>query len=251
MATRSANHLPVVEKCVWVWMRLDLCSDSPENRWSSRLETISKASIWDAEVSRLRTFEEISTLLHANLSESAIANFHLAYPMDDTLSLASLDQQVTQFLSDYAFGHPVYSARSELETRSSLHHPTSVQAFRVLYRNPFQEPGQAVSHHCVELIYVFDAFHEALQQADAKACSSEHVDLVRATQKHWIEFIARPEGQVIANDQVVLWSLDGQTIVKNLEDPDMILRAQRFKILESMGAQASALFSVLTSTKAC
>ncbi|KAH0359447.1 alpha/beta-hydrolase, partial [Aureobasidium melanogenum] len=96
-----------------------------------------EASIWDAEVSRLRTFEEISTLLHANLSESAIANFHLAYPMDDTLPLASLHRQVTQFLSDYAFGHPVYSARSELETHSSLHHPTSVQAFRVLYHNPF------------------------------------------------------------------------------------------------------------------
>ncbi|KAG9605105.1 alpha/beta-hydrolase, partial [Aureobasidium melanogenum] len=206
-----------------------------------------EASIWDAQVLRLRDFAEIQALLRTSLSESAIAKFHLAYPMDATLSLASLRRQITQFLSDYAFGHPVHLARGELGNRSSLHHTTSVQSFNVRYRNPFQEPEQAVSHHCVELIYVFDAFHEALQQVDAKAGSSEHADLVRATQKHWIEFITRAGEQDIADDQTVVWNLHGKTIVKTLTDQDMILRTRRFKMLENMGAEAGVLFSVLTS----
>jgi hypothetical protein len=105
---------------------------------------ISKARIWDAEVLRLRNFKEIQALLYASLSDSAIARFHLAYPMDDKLYLASLHRQITQFLSDYAFSRPIHSAGRELRNHSSLHYPTSVQAFRIFYRNPFQEPEQAV-----------------------------------------------------------------------------------------------------------
>ncbi|KAH0250563.1 hypothetical protein KCV00_g28, partial [Aureobasidium melanogenum] len=125
--------------------------------------------------------------------------------LTDTLSLVSLRRQITHFLYDYV-----------------LHHLTSVQAFRVQYRNPFQEPEQA--------------------QADAKAGSSEHADLARATQKHWTDFIPKVEEQYIVYDQTVVWTLHGKITVETLEDSDMVLRTQRFKVLASMGAEASTFF---------
>jgi hypothetical protein len=70
--------------------------------------------------------------------------------------------------------------------------------------------------------------------------------LVRATQKHWIDFITTVGEQYIAYDQTVVWTLHGKTIVETLEDSDMVLRTQRFKMLASMGTEASTLLSALT-----
>lgn len=41
-----------------------------------------------------------------------------------------------------------------------------VQAFHVKTGNPFPGPCEGVAHHCVELIYLFEAFHTAFVEAD-------------------------------------------------------------------------------------
>lgn len=194
----------------------------------------------------MQSFEEIQSLLHSNLSDKAVTEFCQVYPLDGALPIVSLRRQITQFLSDFAFGRPVHLALEEMRNNSSSHPTISVRPFRVKYRNPFQGHEQAVSHHCVELIYVFDAFHEALREVDAKAGSSKHAELVCAVQKHWTEFITGSDKLGIANDNTIVWDSNGKTTVKTSEHPDIISRLQRFRTLDNMGAQASALFNALT-----
>lgn len=133
----------------------------------------------------MQSLEEIQSLLHSNLSHKAVTEFCHAYPLDSALPIASLRQQITEFLFDFAFGRPVHLALEELRNHvSSI--PNSCSA--ILFQVPQSVSGarKAVPHHFVGVIYASDAFHEALHEEDAKAGSSEHAELVRAMQKHWL-----------------------------------------------------------------
>jgi hypothetical protein len=133
------------------------------------------------------------------------------------------------------------------------HHETPVGEYKVKFGNPFPGPSFKIAHHCVELIYTFDAFHDFLIEADkAEAQGStppssfvppleppkefygarrSNVELRDEIQRDWIEFVVRDEVReqsdgikVYGNDRVS--KLDSLT-----KDDEWIVYKKRLEVL--------------------
>jgi hypothetical protein len=107
------------------------------------------------------------------------------YGLMPGIALHDLHHRLLQFANDVIFGYPIYRAKRFLATYqpktsgSDDHaftrgvHRTTVHSYRVEFGNPFPGPNHNVAHHCVDMIYLFDAFHNALLLADRSCRSSE------------------------------------------------------------------------------
>ncbi|KAF9630174.1 Carboxylesterase type B [Lasiodiplodia theobromae] len=107
-------------------------------------------------------------------SRTAAENVLQAYNILPTSSEEELFDAQVQFFSDPTIVHPVHRAGEFLKAyrskQASLHgqDPTrvGVHSYHIEFGNPFLGPDQGIAHHGVELIYIFDAFHDALEKAD-------------------------------------------------------------------------------------
>jgi hypothetical protein len=87
-----------------------------------------------------------------------------SYGFVESASLEDLQKAVVMFISDSMFEVPVHLARESLKRRRG--ETSDVESFHFEVGNPFPGPYQGVAHHCVEIIYQFEAFHDALTNAD-------------------------------------------------------------------------------------
>lgn len=62
--------------------------------------------------------------------------------------------------------------QSNGEVKPEIFHSSSVQSYKVKFGNPFPGPYHDVAHHCVDLIYLFDAFHDDLLATDNPSVES-------------------------------------------------------------------------------
>jgi hypothetical protein len=78
-----------------------------------------------------------------------------------------------------------------------------------------------MSHHCVDLIYIFNAFPSEIIQADSLVKPSETTNelLRQRIQKDWIDFITSDGGQDIDQDTVVQYGEDRVTRMVNSFSP--------------------------------
>lgn len=93
-----------------------------------------------------------------------------AYGLVKSASEQELHRAVVRFLSDSTFDLPVHLLRTSLaERRRSARNAggeTGISSFHIEFGNPFPGPHHGTAHHCVELIYLFKAFEDALAKAD-------------------------------------------------------------------------------------
>ncbi|KAH8595312.1 Alpha/Beta hydrolase protein [Bisporella sp. PMI_857] len=97
-----------------------------------------------------------------------------AYNILPTSQEKELLEGLVQFFSDPTIVHPVHRAGEFLKTyrskKASLRgqDPTrvGVHSYHIEFGNPFLGPEHGIAHHGVDVIYVFDAFHDALEKAD-------------------------------------------------------------------------------------
>ncbi|OJK04325.1 hypothetical protein ASPACDRAFT_21436 [Aspergillus aculeatus ATCC 16872] len=202
-------------------------SQRPNGRWSVHLdqsgtvkapngtvshprETISvlvgdtdlEGTLHHSSVSQLESFEQIcDRSAAAKLSEEFCNAFFAAYHLRPGMSKDSLHEQVYRFLSDIQFGYPVQSCREELMDWENPGYsgldeepsprPTQVQSFRMAVGNPFPGLNHGKAHHCVDLIYIYDCFDEALRKADKLLSSGTvpNASLVDRVQTDWVNFI--------------------------------------------------------------
>lgn len=67
---------------------------------------------------------------------------------------------------------PVYRARNSFSSYRQKHkvpqdsRNLGIESYHIEFGNPFPGKEQGVAHHCVELIYLFESFHDALEKAD-------------------------------------------------------------------------------------
>ncbi|KAH8659774.1 Alpha/Beta hydrolase protein [Xylariales sp. PMI_506] len=98
-----------------------------------------------------------------------------SYGLVETSTADSLRDGVIQLLCDSMFEIPVHLARqalvkrrrSLLVNRTGITTTPGVHSFHVEVGNPFLGPSQGISHHCVDLMYLFEAFHDGFALADA------------------------------------------------------------------------------------
>ncbi|GME39784.1 Alpha/Beta hydrolase protein, partial [Neofusicoccum parvum] len=91
-----------------------------------------------------------------------------AYGIVEGSEQSALRAGLVRFLSDAKFDLPIHCTRVSLSARrrAEFGDATSIQPYSVEFGNPFPGPKRGDAHHSVELIYLFDAFHDALVNAD-------------------------------------------------------------------------------------
>lgn len=209
--------------------------------------------VWAGFISKIQSYEEIQSIVErAYDSKSTIDAILQAYHLTPKSRIQDLHLGLLQFMGDAIFGLPVHKAR--LSLMSSHHiaeeHHSKVQAYRIRYTNPFSDPLNSVAHHCVDLLYIFDAFHEDL----TKTADSTNLDLVEAMQRHWIDFIwdgCKPETSScgVKEDEITVYGKDRVAIVKSLkEDPESLENERRYELLAKDPAGMKRLFGMLSGT---
>lgn len=117
-----------------------------------------------------RNWDQIQSIFAQTYADpSARSEIMRVYGLTESSSEEDLAQGLYTFLNDSMFEGSVDLARTSFRNRRRVAgHPEvkSVHSYFVEFGNPFPGPSQGMSHHCVDLIYLFEAFHDALALAD-------------------------------------------------------------------------------------
>ncbi|KAJ5731858.1 alpha/beta-hydrolase [Penicillium malachiteum] len=251
--------------------------ENSNGRWDIRLhgnqEPISEAPINGSEVisvligdtdlegrmhfdsvSRITKFNQLHGILANTIPGKFLDEFYSVYGLHQDMSAADIQKQLFHFLSDFQFGHPVQLAREELmhskkpQVTELTARPTLVQSYRVNFGNPFPGINFQQAHHCVDLIYIYDCFAEALDAVD-ESLPAEVVKnrvLVRRMQDDWIRFIAAPL-DMTQDGSATNYNADRTTSIVNMElDPDWCARQKRFDLLSRYRRIAGQVMAELT-----
>ncbi|KAJ5728775.1 alpha/beta-hydrolase [Penicillium malachiteum] len=253
--------------------------EKSNGRWDIRLdgneEPVTDAPINDSEVisvligdtdlegrmhfdsvSRITTFNQIEEKLANKSPVEFLDEFYQVYGLHQNMSTADIQKQLFHFLSDFQFGYPVQLAREELmqfghskkrQASDPTARPTLVQSYRVNFGNPFPGLNFQQPHHCVDLIYIYDCFEEALNAVD-ESLPAEVVKnrvLVRRMQDDWIRFIAAPL-DTTQNESATNYNADRTTSIVNIKlDPEWCARQKRFDLLSRYRHVASQVMGEL------
>ncbi|KAE8154357.1 alpha/beta-hydrolase [Aspergillus avenaceus] len=212
---------------------------------------------------------------------TAEAGVHImaAYGLVEGADQSSLMAALDRFHSDIVFDLGIYRARRLLtaQRRAQFGNAASIRPYHVEFGSPFLGRKRGRAHHGVDVIYMFDAFHGALADADncifksyaeAKA-DAEHsstpvatasiqktittsqsskgnnLELTRRFQNHVIGFITGESVPSVAEGEILVWGEDGFSRVENLaETPRWMERIGRLEQLEDY---TSSLLKVLSA----
>ncbi len=191
--------------------------------------------IWLDSISKVQSYDEIRSITeHTHSSNSMVDAILKAYCLRPEGSKDELHQGLLQFMTDVKFGLPIHNAIRSLaaDNRVAGEKATIVQAYRIKYTNPFPGTLSTLAHHCVDLLYIFDAFNEDLAKADPS-----NQALVEAMQQHWIDFVwdgceKETSRYGVTEDEITVYEKDKSRIVRKLnEDPECIEREKRLELL--------------------
>lgn len=215
-----------------------------------------------SQVTQIKSLEDLKSRLASGspLEETFMDAFCDIYRLEANVSAASLHEQMFRFLSDVQFGYPVQQAREDLITWevsvkelshqkiASSFHPIQVHSYRVEVGNPFPGPNHGVAHHCVDLIYIYDAFHDALRAVDVASPKegTSNAELVNRVQTDWITFIAAPSIKE-TKDLATLYTFDHKVKVVNMSlDKDWRDRKRRFDFISQYTNAARQVAKIIT-----
>lgn len=217
----------------------------------------------------ISSYAQIEDIFHASYPSSlAASEIMLAYNLAPNSPLPELHKNMTQFISDAMFGYTSFEASHFLRlpspqsptTKTKSYHPTPVREYKMKYGNPFSGSKFKIAHHCIELIYLFDCFHEFLLAADeaeaggrvpafyedTDAANEEvyqaartNAELVRDIQSEWLEFITKDDVEVESSDEIKVWGFDRASKMESLTGgPERVAHKERFDVLARWGKVA-------------
>lgn len=209
--------------------------------------------LWGTQVSQTGSFEELNSLLSSIIQPQVLKQLKDEYDLAPNIPLSDLRANLVQLLTDIVFGQPVYQAYSELTSNATVGtknaFPTKTQLFRIGYGNPWPGPTFRLAHHCVDIIYIYDAFHDTLRATDKEeelgANRVTNAELVKAMQELWINFIAGggKEGRGVNEDEILVFEKDRVGRTKNINEDKVFLA--RKKRLDFVGLHIGELRNIL------
>ncbi|KAK4949969.1 hypothetical protein LTR10_011811 [Elasticomyces elasticus] len=135
----------------------------------------------DLEASKLTSSEAVQDIFDEHTDPEVSRMLRSLYNLGDGATPAEIQQEVMKFIGDVEFGVPVQKAKEALSRIAT------VCSYRVSFGNPWSGPFSGMAQHCVELLYLFDCFHDDLRRVDE---DSSHAALVDRLQSDWIDFIS-------------------------------------------------------------
>lgn len=227
-------------------------------KFKSMIINIFQGTIFKQHVNEISNISKIRSLfLELSTSHDIAETLMLKYGLTAEVSPARLTAGIIRFLTDAAFGYPVACARKSFTDRRhakkyntevvgdksasdpQIHQTISVQNYRIKFGNPFPGPDMGVAHHCVELIYLFDAFHDHIALVDAERNVKENMGLlvseaalVSKVQGKWISFVVQDQNTDGNETDITTYKRDKTVSVENLETgAERILQEERFALL--------------------
>lgn len=199
-----------------------------------------------------------------HLSPSVANEIWAAYNLTPLSPSAAVRKSVLCFATDSQFAYPVDMARAEFSSKATPMVPsvngqlprlTETRSFRFNAGNPFQGKNHGVAHHCVDLIYIYDCFHDALADVDRSEAASEvsvasmasNASLVSAVQDRWIDFIVNDT--VEGKEEVCITFETDRTTQERImaEDIDWVAQRKRFAVLAKHHEAARRILMGLSS----
>lgn len=215
-----------------------------------------------SQVTSINSFDQFKVLLEASVSsKDFLDDFYQVYSLQHQMAVTDLHEQISQFLSDIQFGYPVQNAREELmewelstqKTASGTTNarPTAVQSYRMSVGNPFPGINHEKAHHCVDLIYIYDCFADAMRAVDEAlpAETTTNAALVARIQADWIRFITArsPSGQ---SGLATVYGADRNASVVDVAlDQTWIERKSRLDFLHKYQLAARQTLRAITDTQ--
>lgn len=208
-------------------------------------DTDAEASIHHDLVLSIHTCSDFQQLLSFVIPSDSFCKDVLAmYGIGEGVTAQDLQTSITQFLTDIEFGLPVQRARDDLiaannvclkgknssgSAQNQSLYQIKVKSYRIKFGNPWSGQFRNIAQHCVDVIYLFDAFHRDLRKIDTDGTNEQ---LVRTIQTHWIDFIF--DDEVPGNDESMLVYEQNRSVrsVMVAEDPELVDRMKRFERLE-------------------
>ncbi|KAH8666578.1 para-nitrobenzyl esterase [Xylariales sp. PMI_506] len=214
------------------------------------------------------SFETTKQIFKSAYTDTALVEEVMAsYGFVESATPEELKVSLGRFISDSMFDFPMFHARSALIEDRIARFGTadSIQPFHIEFGNPFPGRFHDYSHHCLDLIYVFDAFHNALADADKgiinpypalpegqKPVLSDgkytrsNIELAYELQDQWLGFIVGKPVHRVGEDEILVWGKDRSTRVdKMTTEPRWIEKKKRFDLLrkdiDAMGAATRAI----------
>lgn len=187
----------------------------------------------------MQSYEDVLGILQRHIPSSGLEEILNAYQLTSNTPIDVLRPRIQQLMTDVDFGYPVHQAhrhlRAKLGSKNSQGLPVSTKRYRIRYGNPWSGPQQGIAHHCVELIYLFDAFckdMEALDEGSEKSGAASHQDLVLAMQTMWISFVNGTDNPKVGPDEAIVFEHDRSLSVQSMPtSEEWTEREQRFSIL--------------------
>lgn len=174
-----------------------------------------------------------------------------AYDVSPATGPPQLHRRIEQIMTDMAFGYPVELARGEMSALrtdqskavdGSAPYPSETRSYRIKFGNPFPGPCHNVAHHCVDLLYIYDCFHDHMRRMDEEeesATSHEprpsgwasNASLVDSIQDLWINFITNDE--VKGSEPVAyVYEVDRKLYLKEMaKDKEWIDKRARLDVI--------------------
>jgi hypothetical protein len=208
---------------------------------------------------KLQSYEQIDSIFQEAYSSDSAANAVLrVYGIEPKAALPALHKSLIRFITDVTFGYSIFSAHQNLSIQSqgnetqkiddaSIAHKraTKAQLYKIEFGNPFPGPSYEVAHHCVDLIYIFEAFHDDLEAQDGQSSGYDaaisNSALTRDMQSTWINFIV---GDVkdAREDMCLVFGKDRVTRMENLDDnPKWVEQRGRFDLIAAHRREASTV----------
>lgn len=235
---------------------------------SSHLLTQHQGSVFIANaLPKIQSYQQIQGLFQKAYSSDGEADTILqAYGIQPGVSVPVLHQSLIDFITDVTFGYSIHSTHRELSmtyshqngTRSingapqnSINNPTTAELYRVKFGNPFPGPNHDVAHHCVDLIYLFDAFHDDLaavdQQDEGSVAGVSNSALRQEMQSAWVDFIV-VDGKDIKEDSALVYGKDRISQVESLrDDREWVERRRKLDLIGRHRREAATVMEILFS----
>jgi hypothetical protein len=223
---------------------------------------------------RFPVYRAMEAVFEASSSEGTLDPILEAYGISKNAPMEANHKALTQFITEVEFSQPIARARNffwavqperastqSQNSKDIAHHRTTVDVYKVIFGNPFPGPLHGIAHHCVEMIYQFDAFPKDLMLADQELASDKtkedslvtHAALRDAIQDKWIKFVVNgnsqkdPEADSLGEtSEATVYGVDRVARKEDFRNgAEWVKQQERFDVLDKHRSAADCLHHTL------
>lgn len=159
-------------------------------------------------------------------SREAVLNCYQSFERLDNRAFLSRTA-IYQLLTDVLFGVPHQDAVQRFVELGA-----DVSEYYFVAGNPFPGYFLGQANHCVDLIFVYDCFHNGLEGVNRSQRHEYYDRMVSDVRSGLLNFIMQSSNPMKSSGTTRIYDVDGSTrYVHNQNDPMILERGARYRVL--------------------